>query len=528
MILHRLLGEGLDLQKAGRLAEAGARYREILDREPNHADANHLLGLIALQGGDFRQAQALISKALAANPLEPAYHANLGSVYQAMGRPADAERCLLRATDMRPDFTDAHFNLGNAQRDLGHDDEAVSAYLRAVELDPGHVPALGNLAALYEGRNRLEQAREAAERGLECAPGDPLATLTLAKLERRDGKADPSRLQRLLESPLAPAMEMGARFELGHIHDRAGDAGAAFGQFLKANALQKKHRPEGVDKVRYVQEIDALNATFTKDWVEAWTPASGGGEAPVFLVGFPRSGTTLLERVLSAHPGIDTLEEAATVSALRGELASLGPYPGVLATLGPKDIGRLRRVYFKAAEAASKGRQGGVTVDKMPLNIAEAGLIHRVFPDAAFILALRHPLDVCLSCFMQAFELNDPMANFLDLGDTAALYAKVMTLWRRYVSLLGLRVHTVRYEDLVEDTEGEARAVVDFLGLDWDPGVLDFAARARTGERIKTPSYHQVAEPVYRRARYRWRRYESQLEPIRGLLAPFIEAFGYR
>lgn len=524
--MNRLLGEGLDLYKAGRLAEAEARYREILDREPNHADANHLLGLIALQGGDFAQAEALISKALAANPAEPAYHANLGSVYQAMGRPAEAEVRLLRATDMRPDFTDAHFNRGNALRELGRDADAISAYLRAVELDPGHVPALGNLAALYEGKNLLEQAREAAKKGLDHAPGDPIANLTMAKLERREGKRDPSRLRRLLDSPLAPALEMGARFELGHLHDRAGDAGAAFEQFLKANALQQESLPEGVDKFRYGREVDALNAAFTEDWVRSWTPAPGGGGTPVFLVGFPRSGTTLLGRILSAHSEIETLEEPATVSALRQELLPLGPYPGVLASLGPEAIGRLRRVYFKAAEDAL-GRRRSVTVDKMPLNVAEAGLIARVFPDAVFIFALRHPLDVCLSCFMQAFALNDPMANFLDLGDTAALYAKVMTLWRRYVSLLGLRVHTVRYEDLVGDVEGEARAVVEFLGLDWDPGVLDFAARARAGARIKTPSYHQVVEPVYRRARYRWRRYESHLEPIRDLLEPFMEAFGY-
>ncbi len=525
--MERLLGEGVELHKAGRLAEAEARYRQILDREPNHGDANHLLGLIALGAGDLRRAEALISKALAANPFEPAYHANLGSVYQAMGRPAEAERRLGRATDLRPDFTDAHFNLGNALRDLGRDDEAISAYLRAVELDPGHVPALGNLAALFEGRNHLEQAREAAEKGLAHTPGDPILNLTMAKLERREGGTDPSRLRRLLDSSPAPVMEMGARFELGHLHDRAGDAGAAFSQFLKANDLQRKYLPEGVDKARYGREIDALNAAFTEDWTRSWTPPLEGGGVPVFLVGFPRSGTTLLERILRAHSGIDTLEEPATVSALRDELLPLGPYPGVLASLAPEAIGRLRRVYSKAAEDASGGRHGGVTVDKMPLNVAEAGLIHRVFPDAAFIFALRHPLDVCLSCFMQAFELNDPMANFLDLGDTGVLYAEVMGLWRRYVSLLGLRVHSVRYEDLVDDVEGEARAVVEFLGLDWDPGVLDFAARARTGARIKTPSYHQVVEPVYRRARYRWRRYERHLAPIRGLLEPFIEAFGY-
>jgi len=170
---------------------------------------------------------------------------------------------------------------------------------------------------------------------------------------------------------------------------------------------------------------------------------------------------------------------------------------------------------------------GRLVVDKLPLNIVEAGLIHRLFPQARFILAVRHPCDVCLNCFMQSFRINHAMANFLTLEDAALPYDKVMALWAQYRAVLPLEARQVRYEDLVDDFDGTVGGLLEFLGLGWDDGVRRYAERAGRSKRIDTPSDNQVTEAIYTRARYRWRRYEARLAPIMDRLAPHIAAFGY-
>jgi hypothetical protein len=168
-----------------------------------------------------------------------------------------------------------------------------------------------------------------------------------------------------------------------------------------------------------------------------------------------------------------------------------------------------------------------VFVDKLPLNTIWAHLIWRVFPEARFILAIRHPLDVCLGCFMQHFAINSAMSSFLSLENTAAAYAAVMGLWRDLAGALPLKVHTVRYEDVVDDLAGQAAALLAFLNLPWDPAVLDHAGTARAKPIINTPSYHQVARPIYRDAAFRWRRYRPHLAGIADTVQPFVAMFGY-
>ncbi len=551
----------------GRLPPAEALCRGLLEAEPDNPDANHLLGSIAQKAGHFAAAADLVGRAVAANPGNPIYHAhlgdllqalgnhvaamaayrraikikpdfaeaqsNLGNARQALGKIEDAIAAYRRAIEIRPDFADAHYNLGNALKESGKFSESISAYQRAIEIIPDSAPALGNLAALYESVNRLDEAGSTVARGLDLFPEDPLLNLTAAKLERRRKRYRQAiaRLAGLPRADLSPAFEMGIHFELGQLHDRTGDSGEAFAHFSEANRLQC-HTPQArnADKNRYLREIEILSARFTPEWVDSWTPTPplDGQASPLFLIGFPRTGTTLLEHILAGHPRLRTIEEQPTISEVRREISTFpGGYPRALAGLAPARIEHLRSIYFQAVDRFIDRRAGDLFVDKMPLNIVEAGLIWRLFPAAKFIVTVRHPCDVCLSCFMQAFDINDPMANFFSLKDSARLYAEVMELWRRYPRVLPLIHHVVRYEDLVEDLEGEARRLVEFLGLEWDPAVLGYAERAKRRGKIQTPSYHQVTEPIYRRARYRWRRYAEHLRPVMATLAPYIEEFGY-
>ncbi len=249
----------------------------------------------------------------------------------------------------------------------------------------------------------------------------------------------------------------------------------------------------------------------------------------MFLVGFPRSGTTLLDTILNSHRAIHVVEERPAVRNMRNALERLpGGYPDGLAALDPADLAALRQIYFAELDRHLEPQdRSAVVVDKLPLNIIEAGLIQRIFPQARFLFAQRHPCDCVLSCFMQNFEVNDAMANFLDLGDAAVLYDKVMTLWQQYRTVLPLAVHTVRYESLVEGFEETLTPLLAFLGVGWDDGVRRYAETASRRGIINTPSYDQVTQPLYTRSLGRWQRYAEQMAPVLPILLPWARRFGY-
>ena len=202
-------------------------------------------------------------------------------------------------------------------------------------------------------------------------------------------------------------------------------------------------------------------------------------------------------------------------------------YPEALANLTADEIERMRARYFEVADEFLKGEPGGLMIDKMPFNIVHVAMIRRIFPQAKMILALRHPYDVCLSCFMQNFEIGPAMANFFSLEDAANLYAKVMTLWQKIVQTLPLEFHTVKYEDFVDDFESETAVLLKFLGTEWDASMAQYTEHAKRRARIATVSYDQVVEPIYRRAQYRWKNYRNEIATSFDALKPFAETFGY-
>jgi hypothetical protein len=283
-----------------------------------------------------------------------------------------------------------------------------------------------------------------------------------------------------------------------------------------------------VDAERFVSDLRQRLDFYRQDFTGRW-PASppGSRPSPVFLVGFPRSGTTLMDTMLDAHPAIEVLEEESMLAQVIQETEKLaGEYPGCLLKLSTTDIARLRDVYWREADARNSG-EGRLLLDKNPFQSSHAGLIRLLFPDARFIFALRHPCDVVLSCFMQAFGNNAAYENFRDLASTASVYGMVMDLWAIHQRQLGPDVYTLRYESLVEDKRGEMKRLLGFLGLDWVEAMEDHTRQAKKRGRIYTPSYHQVIKPVYRDALGRWQRYRKHFGSALETLAPYVEGFGY-
>jgi Flp pilus assembly protein TadD len=520
------------LRVCGGREDAERACHAALDAAPGHADARLVLGLLLLDRGAHDGALEHFRAVVAAQPHDPFAHGYLGTALERVGDIDAALAACSRAVELAPNEPETHAALAGVMWRARRLEAAVRQYRRAVELAPERLEPRANLAALLESISRLEEAASEARAGLAQHPADPLLNLTAARCERRAGagSAALARLERLDASRAMPDLQARIGYEIGQLRDAAGDTDGAMAALREANAIAAAS-PEArsADPQRYLDEIAAARAIVPRLAGLANLHSSPAvDESPAFVVGFPRSGTTLSDQILDSHPGVRTLSEKPAVDKVVDWLAqSPAGYPAALSGLSEEELTALRGTYDAVVESFVKLAPGELLVDRYPLNLARLPAVWRLFPRARIVLALRHPCDVVLSCYMQHFALNDAMASFLDLQDTARLYDAVMGLWRECVEHLHLEVHVLRYESLVEDFEAEVRTLLEFLGLPWSDAVLDFASHARARGDINTPSYHQVTRGIYTDARERWRRYAGPLAPVLPVLAPWAEHFGY-
>lgn len=419
----------------------------------------------------------------------------------------------------------AYTRLSDFLRARGERDGARDALERAVTERADDPQRHFALAHFLERCNLVDAAGVAAAEGLRLAPRHPELSLVMARVDRRRGRlADAlSTLERIDVPGLPSRVARAITFERGHVRDGLEDVDGAWADYVAGNALAAAEvRALRIDPERFL----ARAFPDPDEWAPSAAAGPDAGGQPVFLVGFPRSGTTLIEQILDSHPDIHTLSEIPAVQALHDDVAARADGQTVL-DVSPVDAERLRAQYWHTIGGGPGMSTARVVIDKLPLNIVHLPLIHRVFPGARILFAQRHPLDVCLSCFTQDFELNAAMANFTSLEATAQLYARVMAIWQTYATRCAPQVHVIRYERLVTDFESEVRMALDFLGVGWHDGVRDFAAHARARGEIQTPSYHQVVQPLHDRSIGRWRPYARHLAGVRDRLVPIAESFGY-
>lgn len=528
---HHVLGSAL--QCLGRMEEALACYRKSISLQPDYAEAHYFLANALRETWAIDEAIKSYRRAIELQPDFVEALGNLGAALTSRGETQEAARCLNRANALRPNTSEIIFNMGRLLQLDGRIDEAIEKYQRALVLAPNSTHIVGKLADTLEMANRLEEAQALVDQELPRAPDDPGLIIAAAKLARRAKKVDDAIVlfERALLQKLDPETGGDVHLQLGQLYDRKEDAGRAYAHIAEGNrliagviastysehndfvsAVEKRHRYLNAD-LASVKPVDAV-ASDTPD--------------PVFLFGFARSGTTLLGQVLDSHPALQTLDEktmgTVMVKAFE-EIAQGGT--NAIERLTEAQIARLRKVYFDEAARHVQLRSGSLLVDKMPLNTINVALIWRVFPRAKIIFMVRHPCDVCLSCFMQNFSTNGALTSFFTLEGGVSVYAKVMQIWLDAVRLLPLNYHQIRYEDLVTNFDHESKALLDFLGVGWSEDVRKHDKHAMSHSRVRTPSYHQVTQPIYQHAKYRWRRYEKQFEPVMQVLHPYIQYFGY-
>jgi len=550
------------LFSAGHFPEAEALCRDLLAAKPD-PHVLHMLALIRADAGAVDEALRLLEQALATGVQHPAIHLAHGRVLLHLGRTtqalaplrkslrldahqpqaaallskalvnlsqaAEARHTLDTASAMFPGDANLQEASGAAYMALGQYEEAARELERSLAGDPMLNEAYGNLAVVYEQLNRLDETRRIIDAGLARRPGHPVLRFVQARLQRREGDAAGalSALEALRRTPgLAANLDRDIEFELGWCADALDETDAAMGHFQAAKdmAMTLAAPAPGLEQIFPHQMASLAHLYGSRSFPVVGPPQK---PTPAFLLGFPRSGTTLLDTMLGAHPELWVMEEQPTVQAMLDTYLAFGlNYADDLVRLTLPQLAILRAAYQRASRSAGWDGARGL-IDKSPFATVHLGLIQQVYPGAPMIFMARHPCDVVLSCLMNNFEINSGTVHFTRLDTTVELYCGVMQLWQLYLQRLPLRHILLRYEDLIADPEAELRRLLAFLGLSWSPQVLEHSEAALKRGRISTPSYNQVSRPLYQDAKDRWRRYAKYLEPHLPRLKPYIDAFGY-
>jgi len=437
------------------------------------------------------------------------------------GSIGEAEPIYRRLRETQPDLTEPWHLSGVIELQKGNPSAAVPLLRQALARDD--FVSLLNMARALERMNKLDEAEDCAAKALAQQPDLPAANLFTAKIDYRQKchQLALDKLNRAIATSTETAVLTDAHYTAGLAYDALERPDEAFAAFTQANALEREQTlSDGVTPERYRARIQAAQERLQNaPTAPVETPDAA---QPVFFVGFPRSGTTLLEQMLAAHPGVITSNEVSPLAEVARTILQGPP----LHTLDAQALSAHRAQFWAATQSSVGDVEGRLLIDKMPLNIEFLDIAARLFPKAKVLMALRDPRDVCLSCFMQHFERTHALANFQSLDDTVELYVSVMDLWRKQRDHLPLAWLEYRYENLVDDMDGTLSAVLNFLNLDWTDDIRAYREHAQT-RHIVTPSYRTVGKQLYSRAAGRWKRYETHLSSANQRLASYLQDFGY-
>jgi tetratricopeptide (TPR) repeat protein len=543
-----MLREVLRLAQARDFERAGALARGALAEGFEHPLLLNVVATTLEQEGRFADAAQLLERAVELAPEDVGARNALALCLQRLDRPADALEQIDILLNQHPELGFAHANKGNALIALGFLARARASHLRAVELEPGNVSAMASLASIASHRGNHEEARSWAQQVLAKIPNFPDAVLSLAAAELASGEL--ARAESLLTSLLAdPRVADLDAARAGGLLGDVFDAGARYEEALAAytacNTTLGRIYTRFAGQTSLTEYARDLFTTVSNT-VDAYprdarrqaaAPASAVEESHavqsgqdvsehVFLLSFPRSGTTLLEVVLDGHPRVASLDEHELLIDAVRELMADPRDLGALVHASEADLQRLRGAYWQRVREGEVDVAGKVFVDKYPMNTLKLPLIARLFPNAKILFAQRDPREVVLACFRRRFKMNPATYDLLTVPGAAALYDITMGVGELMRPVFGTNWRDVRYETLVADFGAQARAMCEFLGLEWIEGMDDFARRARERER-STPSTAQLARGLDRSRPAHWQHYRAALEPVLPTLTKWAERFGY-
>ena len=559
---------GVTLQEQGKFEGALMAYKKAISIKPNYAEAYNNLGNTLLEQGEPAGAISSYKKAISIDSNYAEANYNMGFALSSINKPEEAIVAYNNAISIKPNYSEAYCNLGNAYKEIGKLNEAIDFYRNAISINPKYAQVYNNLGKVFQEQDKLELAMEAYKKAtslkLEYSEAWTNGAEALEKWNKLDELDDwlkqahknfkivPSDISYFQSKFLwrikkrKEALKLISTINLKTVSENrkqgflnlkakcfesSQNFSKAYDCFLEMNLLAKKSNTylnSNSDKffANTKNQLEQLKLKLTSRATDS--EDNGETKSPIFLVGFPRSGTTLMDTILRSHSKIEVLEEKPTVVAAKAAIRKNG-YNEIHNKVFSIDIiSEARSSYIKEFRKHIKSSDtNSVYIDKLPLNLIEVPLINQLFPSAKFILALRHPFDTILSCWMQDFEINAAMANMVDLDRIVDLYCIAMETFKICRSEYNLNVHTIRYEDLLEDLKGESSALLTFLDLTWETKMEDYRATALKRGRINTPSYSQVSQPIYKEAKYRWVNYKEYLDKYSDQIEPWIQEFGY-
>lgn len=531
------------MHQAGRVEEAEAAYRSVLGVRKDHPGALHFLGLLLHQTGRGKEGLPLVEQSVRIDRANADFHNNLGTVLRDLGGLEQAAAAYRKAVALSPGHIAARDNLGLILKELGEFEAAAATFRETVAAKPFHMPARMGLAGVLQEAGRLDEALDVWREALAIRPRDAgllhglaialmekgriaeavetfakvltlvpdhpeaalmLSTLTrhkagdagIAALEAAHSRAKPGSRDRMLLS-----------FGLGKASEDVGDYGRAFDYFLEGNAARRRSFAYDTGTAR--RQFEDTKAAFDRAFFARNAGSGIADDTPVFVVGMPRSGTTLIEQIIASHPAVhgagelNLLREAIGKTFLAGEayLEAVRDAPlSAFAATG--------KAYVERLHARYPGHRH--VTDKMPGNFMFVGMIKAILPNAKIVHCRRDARATCLSIFKTSFrgEGHRYAYDLAELADFHNLYLDIMDHWHE---VLPGAVHDVRYEDFVADQEGQSRALIARLGLEWNDTVLAFH---ETDRPVRTASAGQVRQPMYKGSVELWKRYGDRLTPL--------------
>jgi tetratricopeptide (TPR) repeat protein len=510
-------------QREGRLEEAERLYRRVLHGNPRNVDALRLLAQIASGAGHVEDAESMLLEALRLAPDYLLAILDLGRLYKEEDRFAEAIASFDRAIALEPNRFQAHFMRAATLARASFTPEAVAAYQHCLELRPRHAGALLGLGHVLKASGAYAGAVAAYDESRRLAPdsGETYWSLANLKTYRFDKETVAEMEKHAASTELPVRSRVNFLFALGKAKEDEGDFERAWQHYREGNETQRAEVT--YDPVQTEVVNDRIVAAFTADFLSSLQGAGDPDPAPVFILGLPRSGSTLLEQVLASHSAVEGTAELPYVGRLATSIGrKAGPglkYPEAVRELASTRFAGLGTEYLSLARVHRR-TPAPRFIDKMPNNFPNVGLIALMLPNARIVDARRHPLDACLSCYRQLFAKGQNFTyDLTEIGEYYLQYQRMMDHWH---AVLPGRVLTVQYEEVVADFEAQARRLLEFCGLAWEDACLRFWESERP---VRTPSAEQVRQPIYERSVGHWRHYERHLGELFAVLEPIRDRY---
>jgi tetratricopeptide (TPR) repeat protein len=515
-----------DVPAAARLAEqayaAGSRDPIV----------SNLLAWQCEEEGRFEEAESLILEALDREPSDPTLRVGLGVVRRKMGQLREAVDCFEQAIELDPAYASAWYERGATFERGGAIGDAADDYRQALRIEPDNPQFLASLATVCARRGELEEAERHARTALAIHPGTAGARRALAQIAIEQKRFDDAATELLAVNAEMDDAGSGLYSLLGDAYEGLGRYDEAFDAYQRGKlAFLEVNRARLVEAgpEQLLSRLEQTAACFAQIDKAAWfgpdRPASSVAKH-VFLLGHPRSGTTLAENILASLPDAVAIEERPTIAGLGREMLNEPDGLDAFSRLGTAELDRFRADYWERAQRAAQSRlEGKLFIDMDPFKGARLPFLARLFPAAKFVITRRDPRDVVWSCFHTNFAFNSGTATFGSLENTARHYAATWAIAEEALATIPMDWFELRYETLVRDFDATTRALCDFIGVEWSEEVRSFD---RTAQRrgVSTASAAQVRQGLYDGSGG-WRRYERQFESVLPILQPWIERFGY-